>query len=145
MKIFCDTSVLVARSVAAHPHHDRATVALKPIISGKDKGYISTHGAAEFYATLTGLPLNPRIHPRDAQLTLQTSILPHFQMVKLGTEEYLEAIERVSSRGLASGMIYDALHLIAAERAGVEQILTFDVQHFSLVADEQSRPLIRAP
>ncbi|MDA3950606.1 MAG: hypothetical protein PF508_15485 [Spirochaeta sp.] len=57
-------------------------------------------------------------------------------VVSLGTEEYLEAIERVSGEGLVSGIVYDALHLIAAERAGCERIYTLNVDHFQRLGDD---------
>lgn len=40
-------------------------------------------------------------------------------------ESYLAATERCASRGLKSGVVYDALHLVEAERADAD---VFDLQ-----------------
>ncbi len=54
------------------------------------------------------------------------------------------AIERCSARALKSGVIFDALHLIAAERSGAEVLLTFNPGDFSRLAQGE-RPKIIVP
>ena len=66
MQVFLDTSVLVAASVASHPHHVQALAVLRRVAQGLDKGFIGVHSIAETYAALTRLPVVPRIHPSEA-------------------------------------------------------------------------------
>ena len=45
-------------------------------------------------------------------------------------ESYLAATERCASRGLKSGVVYDALHLVEAERTNANIFLTFNPGDF---------------
>ena len=56
MKVYCDTSVLVAASILAHPHHLQSAALLHQIRAKKLQGVISAHGVAEFYAVITRVP-----------------------------------------------------------------------------------------
>lgn len=49
-------------------------------------------------------------------------------------ESYLAATQRCASRGLKSGVVYDALHLVEAERAGADVFLTFNPSDFERLA-----------
>jgi predicted nucleic acid-binding protein len=57
VKVFFDTSVLVAASEESHPHYRRAWPALRRVAGGKDLGFMSIHSIAELYAALTRLPV----------------------------------------------------------------------------------------
>ena len=54
------------------------------------------------------------------------------------------ATERCASRGLKSGVIYDALHLVEAERTGADVFLTFNPSDFERLA-AGSKPRIVVP
>jgi predicted nucleic acid-binding protein len=84
---------------------------------------------------MTTLPLRRRINPLDARQLVQDTVIGRLAVLPLGIDEYRKAIDRVSSKGLVSGIIYDALHLIAAERASCERIFTFNVDHFRKLGD----------
>jgi hypothetical protein len=43
--------------------------------NGEVEGYLTTHGLAELFATLTALPLKPRLLPVDVQRIIAKSIL----------------------------------------------------------------------
>lgn len=79
MKVFFDTSVLVGASENSHPHYVRAWPALRRVATGKDRGFMSVHSIAEVYAALTRLPVQPRIHPAEAERIVADNILPHFE------------------------------------------------------------------
>jgi predicted nucleic acid-binding protein len=66
MRVYCDTSVLVAASISDHPHNSQAIALLKEVRAAKLEGVISAHGTAEFYAVLTRTPLSPPIYPSGA-------------------------------------------------------------------------------
>jgi hypothetical protein len=59
-------------------------------------------------------------------------------------ESYLIATERCASRGLKWGVVYDALHLVEAERAGADVFLTFNPSDFERLA-VGSKPRIVVP
>lgn len=130
MKAFFDTSVLVPAVVDQLTNHERCYLTFREYAGNGSRGYCSTHGLAECYSVLTALPLRRRISPSDARQLIRTTIAGHLTVVSLSPEDYLEAVDRVSGKGLASGIIYDALHIIAAERAGCNHIYTYNVDHF---------------
>ncbi len=61
MRVFLDTSVLVAASESCHPHHAQALPVLRRVARGEDEGCIGVYSIAETYAALTRLPVQPRI------------------------------------------------------------------------------------
>lgn len=125
MKVAFDTSVLVAGLVASHPKFSLATVWLDALDSGEVEGFWTTHGLAETWSVLTRLPLESRVEPADV-----TSILETFAKICSPTdllfEDYVDAASRSAEQGVRSGAIFDALHLVSAERAKVDVLLTFN-------------------
>lgn len=134
MKTCFDTSTLVAALLQQHPHHAIAFPRLQAVKNGEQKGCVTTHGLAELFATLTALPLKPRLSAADAQRVIDQSILPHFTLIPLTGEHYWAAIQLVATRSLASGAIYDALHLIGARAAGCTVLYTLNLRHFRALA-----------
>jgi len=129
-----DTSVLVAALLQQHPAHAAAFPHLKSVRDGRIKGHLTTHALAELFATLTALPLRPRLSPADAQALIQTSILPHFQLVPLSSKSYLAALSLATSQNLSSGAVYDALHVVGARASKCERLLTLNLRHFKALA-----------
>jgi predicted nucleic acid-binding protein len=130
VKVFFDTSVLVPAMVDQLSNHQRCFPTFREYSGNGNAGFCSTHVLAECYSVMTALPLRRRISPFDAQQLMRDTVVGRLTVISLGTDEYLEAIDRISGKGLVSGIIYDALHLVAAERAGCERIFTFNVDHF---------------
>ncbi|HLJ30774.1 MAG TPA: PIN domain-containing protein [Candidatus Angelobacter sp.] len=144
MKVYFDTSVLVAASVADHPNYAQATAALHAIHAEKLEGHTSAHGLAEFYSVLTRTPFTPPIYPSEAWQLLANNILPHFEILTLSEKEYTETIKSCARQGWTGGRIYDALHLRCAQKSGCTRIYTFNVRHFQQLAPELA-DLISAP
>ena len=134
MDIFFDTTVLVAASERSHPHYSRAWPALRRVAAGRDKGFIGIHSIAEVYASLTRLPVQPRIHPAEAARIITDNILPHFEAVPIHTNDYLEALNTVKNGGWSGANIYDALLLTAAVKCAADRIYTFNLGDFKLLA-----------
>jgi predicted nucleic acid-binding protein len=143
MKLCFDTSVLVAALVQAHPHHGLAFPRLKSVHDGRVAGAITTHALAELFATLTALPLRPKIPPADARRMMQRDIGAHFEVIPLTAEMYAEAVDVTVRQGLSSGAIYDALHLTGARSVGCNHLLTLNLKHFKALAPGD--PLIISP
>jgi predicted nucleic acid-binding protein len=66
MKVFLDTSVLVAAVIKQHIAHDRAFALLDQVQNNKNEGIISAHTLAEMYVVLTKLPPPHRHTPEQA-------------------------------------------------------------------------------
>lgn len=130
MKVFFDTSVLVAAVVDQLVQHKRA---FSYFSARLDEGHIcacSTHVLAECYATLTAMPLPRRVQPEEARLLIETNFVGKLTIVDMGIEDYRESLVRVAGLGLRSGVVYDALHLGCAEKAGYECLVTFNAKDF---------------
>jgi predicted nucleic acid-binding protein len=110
MKVFFDTSALVTAIVDQLPNHAAAL--------------------AECYATLTALPLPRRIQPAEATRLIEENFLVHLEVIPWSVADYKAALTRVTTLGMRSGAIYDALHVRCAERAGCDRIITYNVTDF---------------
>jgi len=143
--IFFDTTVLVAASEQSHPHYAQARPALLRVAAGQDKGFMGLHSIAEVFAALTRLPVQPRIHPVEAVRIVSENILPHFEVVSLGKEDYLEALNAMASGGWVGAKMYDVLLLCCAARCAVERIYTFNVGDFKQLAPAGLQEKICAP
>ena len=145
MKVFFDTTVLVAASARNHPHYAQAFPALRRVAAERDRGFISTHSIAEAYAALTRLPVQPRVHPAEAARIITDNLLPHFEAVPLDRTDYMEALKAMTDGGWTGAKIYDALLLQCAAKCGVDRIYTFNLADFRLLASPNLQGKICAP
>ena len=106
---------------------------------------MSVHSIAEVYASLTRLPVQPRIHPLEAVRIVTDNILAHFEVVPIGKEDYMEALNTVGSGGWSGAKIYDALLLRCAARCTVERIYTFNLGDFKQLAPATLQGILCAP
>lgn len=136
MKIFCDTSVLVAACIRNHPHYERAWPVLDDIAKGRHSGAISMHSMAELYSTLTSAPLRPKIQPVEAQQLISRNIIGHFEMIAITKQMYQNAIKICTDSALVSGAIYDALILECARKSDADRIYTFNMRDFRRIAPD---------
>ncbi|HEX5718579.1 MAG TPA: PIN domain-containing protein [Thermoanaerobaculia bacterium] len=144
MRALFDTSVLVAAVVQAHSMHAKA---LPWLMRAQDRDLqlvLSAHSLAELYASLTRLPVSPRITPDRASKIIDGVIAAADEIVPLSPEDYTSTIQRISGMGLAGGIVYDALIACAAGKARVERLITFNASHFRRVWPE-GEPLLVTP
>jgi len=137
MKAFFDTSALVTAIVDQLPNHVAALACYRRLAHprrGGAKAVCSTHALAECYATLTALPLPRRIQPAEAIRLIEENFLVHLAVVPLSAADYKAVLSRVTTLGIRSGAIYDALHVRCAERAGCDRIITYNVTDFERLA-----------
>lgn len=145
MKIFFDTSTLVAVLVREHPHHSRCEPWYRRVRQGRLQASICAHTLAELYATLTVLPMRPLPSPAEVREVLRRSVEPFFEIAGLATADYVEALERVSGRLLRSGAIYDALIAVAAERLSATRLVTLNSGDFRRLIPEDGRDWVLDP
>ena len=133
MKVFLDTSVLVAATRTRDERHSSSyelVAQCEPLNAA-----CAAHALAEVYANLTGMPSPNRFLPAQAVLVLE-SIRTKFNCVALTAEEVFETAERAARLKLPGGIIYDALLLASARKVDAEQIYTWNVRHFKLIAPD---------
>jgi predicted nucleic acid-binding protein len=145
MEAFFDTSVLVSASERSHPHFEAASTVVRRVAAGHEKGIICAHSIAEIYASLTRLPIQPRIQPDQAARIMHDNILPYFRAVPLEQGDYLRALDTVGTGGFSGGRIYDALLLHCAARCKVKRIYTFNLRDFRTLAPAGLLALIQTP
>lgn len=141
MKVALDTSVIVAAVIEGHPHHARAIWWLRT--RRNVERIASWHAYAEAWAVLTALPIEPRLSGDVAAAVLdRVRLSTRFVAPRAAT--YPSAVGRCNARGLRSGAIYDALHLVTAEGEAAVLFLTFNVDDFVRLS-EPNGPRIIAP
>jgi len=145
VKAYLDTNILVAASVEDHLHHVPSFGLIKAVKQGAFKGYISTHGLAEYYSVITRAPFVPRVHPAEAGRFLDDNILPYFELVALSAGDYKAVLRTSSKAGLIGALVFDALHLHCAQKAECDWVYTFNVKDFRALAPASLAGKIAAP
>ena len=137
--IFLDTSVLVAVAQVSHIHH----VPSRELWNGCVAGHtgVSAHTLAEIYNALTSMPPGIRLSPLNAVAAVETFLL-RAEAVALTSDEYLATLRSTAARGLAGGVIYDALHVACARKVNAERIYTWNLRHFKLVAPDLAERIV---
>jgi len=143
-KVAFDTSVLVAALVEPHPFHQRAQRWIDAVATGRARGECSWHAVAETWSVLTRLPLEPAVSPALAGMTIER-LLSRVEPIPVEGDVYREALRRCSERGLRSGALFDAVHLITAERRRVDAFVTFDRADFERLLVDASPRLVVPP
>jgi predicted nucleic acid-binding protein len=136
MRVLLDTSVLVAALVRSHPRHAHARPWLTRALAGEIGLVLAAHSLAELHATLTSLPVRPRISPHTAARLRDDNLPPDTEIVALTAEDYRIVLGSVTELGLAGGVVYDALIARAAEIAEVDRLLTLNERDFRRVWPE---------
>lgn len=144
MKIAIDTSVFVPAIMTGHRHHARARCWLQAVETGRLEGVASWHAMSETWSVLTRLPVTPRISPLSAwgavrRLRSVLTLIPPTERI------YRTALVRCTARALTSGVIFDALHLVTAEEAGADAMLTFNHADFVRLIDAGSPRIVVPP
>jgi predicted nucleic acid-binding protein len=129
VRIAFDSSVLVAGLVATHADFPRAGPWLDALAAGAVTGFWTVHAFAETWNVLTRTPFAERVDPRVASDVVDR-VAELCTPTPLTHEDYRRAARRCAAMGLRSGAIFDALHLVAAERAEVDALLTFNLKDF---------------
>lgn len=138
MKILFDTSVLVAGIIEQHPMHASAFPWLKRAQAHEFEMFVAGHTMAELYAVLTTLPLSPKITPDMARRLIHDNIETTAKTVTLSASDYTAVIKQMAEFGLSGGIIYDAIAAKAAQKSGIDRLLTFNTDDFKRVWPEDT-------
>lgn len=145
MRLYFDTSILVAALVEGHPHHGAAHGALESALKARHRIFFSAHGLTEVYSVLTRTPFVPPVYPLEAWQLLEQSILPHIALVWLNGKEYKEVVRECAQAGRVGGRIHDLIHLRCALKAGCDRIYTFDLRDFRALVPGGLADKVMAP
>jgi predicted nucleic acid-binding protein len=137
-----DSSVLVAAALDRHPRHAASRRWLQQVVSGRIRGTMVSHARAEVFATVTAIP-HLRVAPAVA-LRVVGQLTGVFSSVACDDSVYTMALERCAGLGLASGAVYDALHMVAAECVAANAVLTWNPADFERLRAETS-PRVLSP
>jgi predicted nucleic acid-binding protein len=144
LKVFFDTSVLIAAIVRAHPQHKNSLPWLQKVKKKEIKGMISVHSLLELYSILTALPLSPKVYPSLAVNLIKENVISCFEIIKYNTSDYIQLLTELASGDVAGGTSYDGLILYAAKKVEIDKILTLNVNDFIRVVPQLVR-LISLP
>ena len=136
MKVFVDSSVLVAGCVMAHPHFNRAFSVMRDAAGDKLTAMICAHSLVEVFSALTSIPVKPRITPGQAREMIRHNIEQHFSIIQPSRTVYRRAMDRCVARGQSGGVVYDALLLECARSRKFDRLYTFNLGHFTRLAPE---------
>ncbi len=143
MKVALDTSVLIAALWAQHPAHGRAAPWLLDAGSDEHERTVCAHALAETWSVLTRMPVSPRI-PVSSAAAAVDRIAAAVCVESVDAPLQRAAIQRCVERGLAGGVLHDALQLLAAERAGVDALVTLNARDFERLRSTDS-PRVLVP
>ena len=141
MNVFCDTTVLVAASLQAHPHYLPAKATLERICRGADVGFTSGHCLAETFSVLSRMPTIPKLTPQDVLAILETNVFPHFTLLVLAPADYPQVVRDLAGKGYGGGRIYDLLHLAAARKQTLDRSYAFNDAEWKKLAPDLERAI----
>jgi predicted nucleic acid-binding protein len=141
VKVFFDTSVLIAASLLQHEHHLRSAAVYSK--ADKKTAGCAAHTLAEVYSSLTRMPVQQRMSGDQALLIL-AEIRERMTIFTLDVEDYYTVIASAAAQGVVGGMIYDALIAKCALKANATIIYTWDLDHFLRLGPEVARR-VRTP
>src|SRR5689334_5184511 len=99
---------------------------------------------SETWSVLTRLPIKPRITPAAAWAAIRR-LRAVLSLVPPTEHTYRAALARCTLRELTSGVVFDALHLITAEEARADILLTFNQGDFIRLVDKESPRIVVPP
>jgi predicted nucleic acid-binding protein len=139
LRVLFDTSTLVAAMVEDHPQHDRCLPWLQRARKGEVEFLVAAHSLAELFAVLSSWPSRPRLSPSIAARLVRENVSAIARVVTLSAGDYEAVVRDVAEKGLAGGVVCDALIARAAHKAGADRLLTLNPRHFLRVWPEAGR------
>jgi predicted nucleic acid-binding protein len=136
VKVFFDTTVLVAAVLEDHEHFERSFAVLSA--ARRSSAFSAAHNLAEMYATLTRYPGKDRLSAEQALISVE-KIAERLTIIALDGSEYVGAIRRFAANGIIGGMLYDGLIAACALKAGADVLYTWNAAHFRMLGEDVKR------
>lgn len=136
MKVFFDTSVLVAVFWGDHPLHDVCMGVFRK--ATRRSAFCAAHSMAELYAVTTRLPVRPAISCEQALLFVE-SLRARVTPVALSARECAAALEHAARLGVSGGAVCDVLLLACARKCAADLVYTLDARDFPRLAQDLAR------
>ena len=92
---------------------------------------VSAHSLVESYSTLTRLPPPHRVTPFLALEALMTSFVDGTEVVGLGPESVVRALQAAVERAIPGGAVYDFLIAQTALEYRVDTLVTLNARDFA--------------
>jgi len=134
-----DSTVLVAALASDEERHAESLALLK-----QGGNFVHAHAFLETFSTLTGGRLGVRANADFVARMLTETVLPRIEVIRLETNELMEAIGDARQHGVRGGAVYDYMHLVAARKAGADTLYTLNLGDF-LHLRREGDPDIRRP
>jgi predicted nucleic acid-binding protein len=129
MRVLLDTSCLVAVALPQHEHHAATVADLARRRAAGQRVVMAAHAVLEAYAVLTRLPPPHRLAPADAIAVLDRNFGKTETVALTGAESW-RALRHLAAAEVAGGRVYDRHIAACATKAGVDEILTWNIRHF---------------
>lgn len=130
MRVLVDTSCLVAAALPQHEHHAATLAALARRRATGQAFVLAAHAVLEAYAVLTRLPPPHRLGPADALAVLDRN-WGKTETVALTGPETWRLVRQHGATGTAGGRVYDGIIAACARKGRADEVLTWNVRHFS--------------
>lgn len=133
--IAIDSSVIVAALLSWHESHARAADALDRALGAKEGVIIPAHALVESYSVLTRLPAPHRLSAADTHMLLRDN----FGRVRLASQPapaVFPMLAELAAASLGGGIVYDAVILDAAARAGAKSLLTLNARDYERLPEQ---------
>jgi predicted nucleic acid-binding protein len=140
VRLYFDTSIFVAAFIQTHTENTRALNLLRA--ASPHDVFISAHGLAEIYSTLTRYPVKPKMPPDKAFQIIIENILSSMTVVTVSAEDYQSILETCVRKKQVGGKIFDAIHLAAALKMECDKLYTFNAKDFLALAPDNFRSKI---
>lgn len=137
MKVLLDTSCLVAAVLPQHEHHEATIAELARRYAAGHTVIMAAGAVLEAYAVLTRLPPPHRLAPADAIAVLDRNWGASESVALTGTETW-KVLRQQAVTGQGGGRIYDAVIAACGRKGRADEILTWNVRHFSGVPGPQA-------
>ena len=141
MRIFFDTSVLVAAVLEDHEHYEKSFAVFSA--AKRTSAFCAAHNLAEVYATLTRYPGKDRLSAEQALISLE-KIEERLTITALEASEYVAAIRKCAFREIVGGTLYDGVIASSALKARAEVLYTWNTAHFRMLGEEVAS-IVRTP
>jgi len=135
MKVYCDTSVLVAASVSAPSPPCPVPGATQADSRGKARGgYQRARHPRNLRSSYPGSADSTRSTRVRLGACLRKTSCPIFRWPHISASQYTSVLRQAAEKGWTGGLVYDALHLAAATSNHCKRIYTFNLRHFLQLA-----------